>query len=316
MKLFSRKQTEQPARRLAGDERRNTAKQRLATDVSEQRLFRRNRTLTGSLSSNVVSATEHRADLQSPRIQAHHLARRRRSVLAIFFIVISVCGLLVFILLNFTAQAHVTARDGGVAIEQDRYSQAIEKYLMQHPVERLRPFLNQERLNESVSRSLPEVSAIQSDGARGIGTGEFGVSLRKPVASWMIGTTQYYVDANGVSFQKNYFAPPSVKIVDQSGIPQTSGTAVVSRQFLSFVGRAIAVAGTFRLEIEQVIIPAGSIRQVQIVAVGHSYPVKLSLDRPAGEQVEDMQRALTYLAGKEVTPAYVDVRVSGKAYYK
>jgi hypothetical protein len=42
----------------------------------------------------------------------------------------------------------------------------------------------------------------------------------------------------------------------------------------------------------------------------------MSVDRPAGEQAEDAMRAIKYLQSKGMTPAYIDVRVGGKAYYK
>ena len=319
MKLFSRKQTERPTRRMARDASAQQAGDRrteaTATHASSQ-LFRRNRTLTGSLSSHVSSASEHRADLQSPRIHAHHLARRRRSLLAIFAGVVLVCGLLLFVLFTFTARTEVSAGAVSIAGQQKRYQDAIEQYLLRHPIERVRVFLNNERLQASVVQAVPEVSSIQSAGSAGIGVGRFHIVLRTPVASWMIGSTQYFVDAAGVSFQRNYFAAPAVKIVDQSGVAQTTGTAIVSRQFLSFVGRTIAVAHSYNLTVEQVVIPSGAIRHVNVMLAGYGYPVKLSLDRPAGEQVEDMKNALGYLAGKGVKPQYVDVRIAGKAYYK
>lgn len=318
MKLFSRKQADRPVRRRAGDVRREAAERRLDTQEarSSQQLFRRNRTLTGSLSSNVASASEHRADLQSPRIHAHHLARRRRSLLVLFTGVLVVCGLLGFVLFNFTARTEVVASEASITARQERYQGAIEQYLLRHPLERMRVFLNNDRLQASVLDQLPEVASVQAVGSAGIGAGRFHITLRKPVASWMIGTTQYFVDAEGVSFQQNYFSPPTVKIVDQSGIAQATGTAIASRQFLSFVGRTIAVASTYHLTVEQVIIPSGAIRQIQIVLGGYEYPVKLSLDRPAGEQVEDMKNALSYLSGKGIKPVYVDVRIGGKAFYK
>ena len=67
---------------------------------------------------------------------------------------------------------------------------------------------------------------------------------------------------------------------------------------------------------QQVIIPASTTRQVELRIKKVSYPVKFSVDRPAGEQTEDMARVIKYLKSKGVNPDYVDVRVSGKAFYK
>jgi hypothetical protein len=44
--------------------------------------------------------------------------------------------------------------------------------------------------------------------------------------------------------------------------------------------------------------------------------VKFSVDRAVGEQAEDAARAVRYLDGKGMSPEYLDVRISGKAFYK
>lgn len=219
-------------------------------------------------------------------------------------------------LYQLTASSSVLSSDGSLSIDSNRYTKAIDHYLTLHPIERLRFVLNEQRLNDYMQHALPEVVATEIDGNDGFGTSRFVVTLRKPIASWLIGQDQYYVDSNGVPFQKNYYDTPSVRIVDQSGIQQTAGTAIASSRFLNFVGRSVSTAKQYGLTIEQAIIPPETTRQIQLKVAGHEYPVKLSLDRPVGEQVEDMQRSIAYLDGKGVKPAYLDVRISGKAFYR
>lgn len=316
MAIFSKKPKDVPRRRqdqsLAGDVRRREAAERTPANTT----FRRNRTLTGSSSSQVASAGEPLADLQSSRTQAHHLTRQRRKVTSILVGVLGACLVCAGLIYELTAKPVLSASDGSVPLQKERYEKAVDEYLTRHPVERLRFVMNKQRLNEYILRALPEVSSISPEGFAGIGASHFSVSLRKPIASWLIGQTQYYVDASGVPFETNYYDTPGVRIVDESGIQQTAGTAIASSRFLNFVGRAVAVADQYQLRVEQAIIPPDTTRQVQLRLAGRGYPVKLSLDRPVGEQVEDMQRALTYLDSKKLTPQYVDVRVSGKAYYK
>lgn len=312
MSLFAKKKSQESVPR-----RRSIDTSRVRTELRDEEswTYRRNRTLTGSLSSRVSSASENRADLKSPRTHAHDLTRLRRKIGGIFLGTVLICGSLGVLLYNFVAEIHVVPSDGAAALDEHRYQQSVEAYFGQHPVERFRPLLNHERMNEFVTHQLPEVASIALS-SNSLDTGTFTVTLRKPIASWMINTTQYYVDAAGVPFQINYFAPPSVKVVDRSGVQETTGMAVVSTQFLRFVGQAVAVATREGLTIQQVSIPPQTIRQVEVTVEGHAYPVKLSLDRPVGEQVEDMQRAIKYLDEKQIVPQYVDVRVSGKAFYK
>jgi hypothetical protein len=57
-------------------------------------------------------------------------------------------------------------------------------------------------------------------------------------------------------------------------------------------------------------------REVDIRLDGVGYPVRFSVDRPAGEQVEDMDRAMTWLNVQDKKPEYLDIRVSRRAFYK
>lgn len=296
---------------MAGDARRDAASQR---DTATS--FRRNRTLTGSLSSRVASAGEQAADLQSSRTQAHHLARQRRKVSSIFVGVVGASAVCAGLVYEMTARPVVSPTDQSVSLQHQRYQAAIDEYLARHPVERLRFVTDKDRLQDYITRALPEVAAIEPGGFAGLGASQFTVTLRKPIASWLIGQTQYFVDASGVPFQTNYYDTPSVRIVDESGIQQAPGTAIASSRFLNFVGRAVSVAARYGMTVDQAIIPPDTTRQLQLKITGHAYPFKLSLDRPVGEQIEDMSKVVAYLDSKKLTPQYVDVRVSGKAYYK
>jgi hypothetical protein len=279
-------------------------------------VFRRNRTLVGSLSARVSSVNELGGDLISPRAHAHHLsAHRRRLGTTLVIVLLAVAGL-IWLLYEFTAGIQVSPTDNGLVIQQSRYQHAIDDYFAGHPLERIRSLLNEQQLNMYITQVTPEVSILRSNGAAGVATSQFDITFRRPVASWLINSQQYYVDKDGVSFQVNYFDRPTVKIIDQSGVPQTTGTTVASSRFLHFVGRVVDMAKTYGLTVEQAIIPANTTRQIEIKVAQHNYPIKLSLDRPVGEQAEDMSRAIAYLDAHSMKPQYVDVRVSGKAYYK
>lgn len=285
-------------------------------DRSKNVLFRRNRTLTGSLSTSVNSANEMSGDLRSPRVHAHHLSAHRRRLSTVLTVVFVIIIFLTWLLYEFTASIRVTPTDSSAMIDEKRYVDIIDSYYGLHPIERLRILTNNDQLNDYVKRMAPEVASIRTGGSAGFATGQFDMTTRKPIAGWLIGNEQSYVDSGGVAFKINYFDPPAVKIVDQSGIPQTAGATVVSSRFLSFVGRSVAAAQTYGLTVEQAIIPEGTTRQVELKVTGRAYPAKLSLDRPVGEQVEDMQRAIAFLDGKKIVPKYIDVRVSGRAFYQ
>lgn len=305
---WKKQKTEQPRRRQASDN--------LAAAEGQRALFKRNRTLTGSSSASVVSATELSGDFRSPRVHAHHLSAHRRRLSTVLTIVVIAIALLTWLLYEFTATVRVAPTESSAMIETDRYQKIIDDYYSVHPIERLRLLTNDKLLSEHVRREAPEIETVRVAGSAGFATSQFDLVLRKPIASWLIGTTQYYVDKDGVAFQRNYFEQPAVRIIDQSGVPQTAGTTVASSRFLSFVGRAVSIGNQYNLVVEQAILPSGTTRQIELKVAGHPYPAKLSLDRPVGEQIEDLQRTIAYLDSKKIVPQYIDIRVSGRAFYQ
>lgn len=314
MKPWRKKQSNVPRRRLRGDD--SSGESRQPVERSGGNLFKRNRTLVGSLSASVSSANELGGDLRSPRAHVHHLTAHRRRLGSTLMIVLIVAAGLVWFLYEFTAFMSIGARAGNTSVSASRYESLINEYLAGRPVERLRVFLNEDNLQKHMANVAPEVESIEASGSAGVATTQFDIMFRKPVASWLIGSTQYYVDKDGISFQINHFDRPTVRIADQSGVPQTSGAAVASSRFLRFVGRVVELSARGGLVVEQATIPQNTTRQIEVRLTGRAYPIKLSLDRPIGEQVEDMQRAVTFFDDNKLTPAYIDVRVSGKAFYK
>lgn len=311
MGLLSKKQLDAPRRRQHAVDPSNEA----TAMRQDHYTFRRNRTLTGSASSNVTSANETAGQLKSPRVQAHDLVRKRRHIGGLFLMVIMGAFGLFFLISQFTAGVFVKADD--VTMQLDPvYEKTIQEYLSQRPVERLRFLMNEAMLSEYLQSKTPEVSSVHIEGAAGYGVSSFVVTMRTPIAGWSVGGRQQYVDGSGVSFDRNYYKTPAVQIVDKSGIPVQAGKAVASNRFLGFVGLAVGQAKELGYAATEVIIPERTTRQIQLRVDGVGYPVIISVDRGAGEQIEDMARSIKWLKEHAVTPEYLDVRVSGKAFYK
>jgi len=310
MSVFRKKtsSTELPRRRQADMSKPTSLEQQSA-------LFMRNRTLTGSISSRVASANEAQGALKSSRVQAHELVDHRRRLGGILLIVILAAVVVAILIAQLTARVTVSVGLNR-PVDTTIYEQAVQGYLTAHPFERLRFALSLEGLTVYLRQKLPEVETVTDVTADGLGSSHVALRLRTPIVSWKMGDKQYYVDAHGVSFSRNYSAPPAVQVVDESGVQLAPGSAVASNSFLSYVGRTVALAAQSHLTVEQVVIPLGTTREIELHIKGYSYPIKLSIDRPVGEQVEDMVRAMNYFTQKGETPAYIDVRVGGKAYYR
>jgi hypothetical protein len=271
--------------------------------------YRRNQTLSG------VSRTS-MAD--TPRAHAHQLTIQRRKVGGLFGVALVVVVLLAILLSQLMAQVSVTASTQQLStpFKTEGYEKAVNDYLGLHPAERLRFALNEDNLSAYVAALLPEVKSIEVSGVKDITDTEFAVTFRKPVAGWQINGNQFYVDNAGVVFEKNYYDAPSVQVVDESGVSPEEGTTVAGSRLLGFLGKVVAQAGDRGYIVSQAILPAGMTRELDIQLQNVSTRVKLSTDRGAGEQIEDMTRSLVYLKNKGINAEYIDVRISGRSAYK
>ncbi|MES2630956.1 MAG: hypothetical protein V4611_03285 [Patescibacteria group bacterium] len=271
--------------------------------------YRRGQTLSGVQKPSIN---------ESPRTKVHNLTIQRRKIGGLFAIVLTAVVLLGLLISQLMAQVSVTSSTEQLvtSFEGKPYEEAINEYLALHPAERLRFALNEEALSEYVAAKLPEVESIEVSGVDNVVDTQFTATFRKPVAGWQINGEQYYVDTTGVVFETNYYDAPGIQIVDESGINPEEGTTVAGSRLLGFLGRVVAQAEGRGYIVTQAILPAGMTRELDIQIKDVSMRIKLSTDRGAGEQVEDMARAIAYLQGRGVNPQYVDVRVSGRAAYQ
>ncbi len=313
----SRNQPAQAGRRSAP----NRAHQERPTseDLSNRYAFRRNRTLTGSSSPSIASSNELNAELRSPRAHVHHLTSLRRKLLG-YFVVVGLGALGLYMLVSQLVATPIISVAGTTPIldESDTgaYRSAIESYYAARPAERFRFVLNQDALLAHIQSSRPEVQSIRIEPGAGLGDASVVITARQPIARWSIDGGDQYVDGDGVVFTRNYFTDPELQIIDNSGIDAASSRLVASNRFLGFIGRVVAKSTVFGLNVDTVTIPALTTRQVALTLKGQPTEYKLSVDRSAGQQVEDISRITRYLASNNLRPGYVDVRVAGKAYYK
>lgn len=283
--------------------------QQAPTDDPTQ--FRRNRTLSGIRHDDTGI---HPSD----RARSHRLARQRRKVGGMFLLVLGVVAVLAILLSQFTARVIVVASSEPVSrtIEGTTYESAINDYFGVNPVERLRFAMNEDSLSDYVGTIAPEVAKVELTSTTSFVESNFTITFRKPLAGWQINGKQYYVDNEGVVFEKNYYGTPTVQIIDESGVSPEQGTTVASARLLSFVGRIVALSRAGEYTVTRAVLPIGSTRQVEIKLKNVTPYIKLTIDRAAGEQIEDMINVLDYLKEHRVKAEYIDVRVPGRAAYR
>lgn len=102
----------------------------------------------------------------------------------------------------------------------------------------------------------------------------------------------------------------TAEIVDEMGREQISERM---RQYI------VQIEGDFKdlgFNVTRVTLPANMSRELLIDLDGQKPYIKVSLDRGTAVSAEDVVRVLKYLAENNLEPAYIDVRIEGKAYYK
>lgn len=296
-------------RRIAEDSQSSVTPASSRSSGSSNGQFRRNQTL---------SSYRHNTPEESSRQKVHHLALQRRKIGGLFLIVAIVAISLSLLLWQLIAQVHIVAstKQLSTTFIPGAYERSINEYLGLNPAQRLRFSLDEQALSTYVSSELPEVEKVSLSGSGGLAQSNFSITYRTPVAGWQINSKQYYVDANGVVFEKNYYNAPVVQIVDESGVSPEQGSAIVGTRLLGFMGKVVSQAQGRGYSVSKAVLPQGTTRQVDVYFEGVATYVKFSIDRGAGEQVEDADRSLKFLQSRGTTAEYIDVRVAGRAAYR
>lgn len=283
---------------------------------SNTRVFRRNRTITGSTSNRVSSSNELNASILSPRAHAHNLTKTRKK-LSFYLLIVIFVSLGIYLVVSQYISKIVVGPPAGASltIEQaGRYQQRIESYLNSRPLERFYPNLSKVGLEDYVSQQYPEVKQLDIELTGELGKAQFKPVFRQPVARWIIDGKQLYVDETGVVFSYNGLSKPAMEIIDENS--NSESTVGASERLLQFVGTTVGAMNQYGLTVTSVKIPLLSARQLVVKVKSVPYEIKMYIGRPAGEQAEDAHRVVKYIENNKKSPKYIDVRTKQRAYYR
>lgn len=303
MKLFRKKREQPPVR------------QPHITDANESYTFRRSRTMTGSLSSTVLAASERFGDLKSNRQKHHELKKQRRWLFGGFLIVVIMGVSLYMLLAQFMTSVTVVVT-GAPHNLTTAYADTIQKYISARPSERFIFALNHDTLLTYVQHDYPEISGITVTHAGLFQPGRAEITLREPVASWTVQGKRFYIDNHGVQFTTHIGAEPTLIVEDKTGIDPNSTGAIASERMIHYIGRLVALLGEKGYQVEKLELPLLTSREVDVYLQGRAYRIKTSVDRDPAGQAMDVENIVAYLEKQSISPTYVDARVSSRAYYR
>ena len=158
----------------------------------------------------------------------------------------------------------------------------------------------------SISKGLPNTLRV-------------AVTLREPVARWERGGELYLLDKDGVAFQyasgSNMDEAVSTlpRIVDIQAEPVVQGKKMMSRQFMQFIAETSAVfTDQFPIALDHFEIGQTSF-EATLVTVSN-WKVLLDTTRSPRPQLDSLQQVFEHF--HDDIHEYVDLRVSGRAYFK
>jgi len=178
---------------------------------------------------------------------------------------------------------------------------------------------NEQGVIESLQKQFPEISTASV---------ELPIFGQKPTLRLTIAPPAFVLNSNGSSYVINTDGVAAIGasklsgsqkllvVVDQSGFKTTVGSRVLSADNVSFITQIIAQCKHTNVPISSMSLPALA-GELDLHTVDKPYYVKFYLDGNAMLETGQFLAARHQFAASHQDPAqYLDVRVSGKIFYK
>lgn len=279
-------------------------------DTSSQR-FRRSSTMS-SVRRPAVDAGS------TERQLTHELKAKRRKVLTQLSVTMACIIGVIMLLGQLTAKVNIVTPGQGTGDSSisTRYTKIYNDYLADRPLERLRFLADQSALHAYLLVHAPEIQSADLVAGDAIATSDLRLSFRQPALQWVAADKKYYVDGQGVTFEKNYFPEPAISVEDKSGVTPEVGQAVVDHRFLGFLGQVSSAFEASGVRVDKIILPENTVRQVDFGIEGRGYVVRMTVDRGVAEQTQRAVKSMEFLQANGISPSYIDARVDQRVFYK
>jgi len=143
------------------------------------------------------------------------------------------------------------------------------------------------------------------------------VEERAPTLLWQTGNSIYILSADGRAIeQEDEQKPNNLPIIhDDANLPVKLGETIVPTHFIGFVTDVFKLLPKQNLSIQTLSVPVTT--NELYVQVSGGYTIKFDTNRAVEDQLSDLAATLTTLKAQKKQPQeYIDLRVSGKVFYR
>jgi cell division septal protein FtsQ len=139
------------------------------------------------------------------------------------------------------------------------------------------------------------------------------VTQKQPALGWSTGNQNYLLDRDGTVIGSLPSGSTLPVVVDGSNLPVQKGQQVVTANFVTFCNDLLANLPSTGLSATGLRVQDTTFDLY--VKTNKGYQLIFDTTRPAADEIADLKTVLHTLAGKAPTQ-YIDMRISGKAYYQ
>ena len=176
-------------------------------------------------------------------------------------------------------------------------------------------FIDTNKLAGQYAEKNPQLGNIKIK-KKFLNTIEVSMVERQPSLIWKSGNTSYVLSEDGRAFSQWEGGNTELSIVtDSTNLPVTLGQQVVPASFIAFARQLIAQLNAQNIAYDGISVPETTSEIYVKTKAG--YLLKFDSTRPVEDQIADLKAVLASLAKQKKKPnEYIDLRISGKVFYK
>lgn len=197
----------------------------------------------------------------------------------------------------------------------DTIAADVKDYLERFPTQRNILFLQTKELSDYIRTAHPTLEKVNINRTVFLGI-DVHMQETQPALIWQSGSKDWLIGEDGRVLRMVEAGDASFgRVIDVAQIQIDIGEKVADSNFVGFVREVFDISRNENIEIDKMFI-SDTTRELNI-QLKSGVTIKMVVQRGAGEQIDAYQKTIQTAARENITiKEYVDVRITGKTYYK